>query len=167
MGSFGISDNNTDNSPQIFEAAEIANSKEHRIASVKAGNKPPKPQSNDYSRSQKMPGNHQSPSGNRYESNNALNENSNNQEMEFEEDSQNEDNGNVDMDADDQGDKMQVQTPPKKNWTINKKTDLTNVSPDEYKDQVNSMKSPTWNNDLQAVNSDNQISQVVEDASAS
>lgn len=87
--------------------------------------------------------------------------------MEFDEDSQNEDNGNVDMDADDQGDKKYVQTPPKKNWTINKKTDLTNVSPDEYKDQVTSMKSPAWNNDLQAINSDNPSSQVVEGASAS
>lgn len=53
--------------------------------------------------------------------------------MEFENDSQ-QDNGNVEMDADDQGDKKHISTPPKKNWTMTKKTEQTNVSPEEYKD---------------------------------
>ena len=74
--------------------------------------------------------------------------------MEFDNDSQ-QDNGNVDMDADDQGGKKNVQTPPKKKWTINKKTENTNVSPDEYRDHVISMKSPTWNTDIQPMDSEN------------
>lgn len=63
--------------------------------------------------------------------------------MEFDNDSQ-QDNGNVEMDADDQGDKKHISTPPKKNWTMTKKTEQTNVSPEEYKDQVISMPSPSW-----------------------
>lgn len=48
------------------------------------------------------------------------------------------------MDADDQGPKKSISTPPSKKWTMNKKTEQTNVSPDEYKDHVNSMRSPSW-----------------------
>ena len=55
--------------------------------------------------------------------------------MEFDEDSAGDDNGNVDMDdADDQGPKKSISTPPSKKWTINKKTEQTMVSPAEYHD---------------------------------
>lgn len=80
--------------------------------------------------------------------------------MEFDEENDSQqDNGNVDMDADDQGVRKHVTTPPKKNWTMNKKTEQTNVSPDEYKDQVISMQSPSWQGDAQLVKSDNPSSQ--------
>lgn len=96
-----------------------------------------------------MPGNHQSPSNNsrqplNYDSKNIVLEGSHGQEMEFDDDSGAEDNGNVDLDADDQGPKKSISTPPSKKWTITKKTEQTNVSPDEYRDQVNSMRSPSW-----------------------
>jgi len=71
-------------------------------------------------------------------------EGSHGQEMEFDDDSGQEDNGNVDLDADDQGPKKSISTPPSKKWTITKKTEHTNVSPDEYRDQVNSIRSPSW-----------------------
>lgn len=109
-----------------------------------------------------MPGNHQSPTnGNqyRYDSKNIVLENSHGQDMEFEDDESQQDNGNVDMDADDQVPRKHVTTPPKKNWTMNKKTEQTNVSPDEYKDQVISMQSPSWQGEIKQVNSENPSSQ--------
>ena len=56
--------------------------------------------------------------------------------MEFDIDSNQDDNGNVDMDADDQGLKKTISTPPSKKWTMtnNKRTEQTNISPGEYKD---------------------------------
>lgn len=117
--------------------------------------KPPLPQSQpDYAapRNKWKPGNHQSPSnqnGNKinYDNKNIVLEGSHGHEMEFD-DSDLEDDGNVDQDADDSGHRKKVQTPPSKKWSIKQKreqkTDHTNVSPGEWKDRVDSMKSPSW-----------------------
>lgn len=128
--------------------------------------KPPLPTSTpDYNapRNKWKPGNHQSPSNqNRnhinYDNRNIVLEGSNNHEMEFDESDQ-EDNGNVDMDADDSGPTKKVQTPPSKKWSIKNKTEQTNISPSEWKDRVDSMKSPSWNQQSQEDFKLQQISQ--------
>lgn len=64
--------------------------------------------------------------------------------MEFDDSEAEEDNGNVDQDADDSGEKKKISTPPSKKWSIKGKTEQTNISPSEWKDRVDSMKSPSW-----------------------